>query len=170
MNEETKSLRSWISDLLSGKYINCVYCGHRYGPSESTPVSMADVLREHVEKCPKHPLNILKQAVCDAGEVFEDKEIPAYILAQYDYLVLKSSISAGPTARPEKECPMDFSEALKAMNMGCKVRRMGWGGGKSWVIKKGDNLVLQYAEKSYSDSYFRPRTEDILADDWWLVT
>lgn len=52
-----KKLEGWVSDLQSGMYISCVYCGHRYGPKEDTPVTMADVLKEHIEKCPKHPLS-----------------------------------------------------------------------------------------------------------------
>lgn len=49
-------LHGWLDDLQSGMFINCVYCGHRYGPKEDTPVTMADILREHIEKCPEHPL------------------------------------------------------------------------------------------------------------------
>lgn len=52
-----KELEQWVSDLQSGMYINCVYCGHRYGPDPGTPVAMADVLKVHVEQCPKHPLS-----------------------------------------------------------------------------------------------------------------
>jgi DNA-directed RNA polymerase subunit RPC12/RpoP len=44
------------AELHSGMYINCVYCGHRYGPKEDTPVSMADVLKAHIKVCQKHPL------------------------------------------------------------------------------------------------------------------
>jgi hypothetical protein len=53
---ELEKAEQWINDLHSGMYINCVYCGHRYGPRENTPVSMADVLKKHIEQCPKHPL------------------------------------------------------------------------------------------------------------------
>jgi len=60
MLSEIKRLQDQVNDLQSGMYINCVYCGHRYGPRESTPVSMADVLKEHVEQCPKHPMSALK--------------------------------------------------------------------------------------------------------------
>lgn len=60
---EIAELKAWIDDLQSGMYINCVYCGHRYGPRESTPMSMADVLKEHVEQCPKHPMSELKAEV-----------------------------------------------------------------------------------------------------------
>ncbi len=42
-------------------YVNCVYCGHRYGPAKDTPVSMADVLKKHIENCSKHPMSKLKQ-------------------------------------------------------------------------------------------------------------
>jgi len=53
---ENLRLEAWVNDCQSGMYINCVYCGHRYGPKEDTPVSMRDVLKQHIEKCPKHPL------------------------------------------------------------------------------------------------------------------
>ncbi len=51
----------WVDDLQSGMYINCVYCGHRYGPKDKVPASMAEVLKEHVEQCPDHPMSALKQ-------------------------------------------------------------------------------------------------------------
>jgi hypothetical protein len=57
---ENARLRAWVADLQSGMYVNCVYCGYRYGPKTTTPVSLADVLKEHVEKCPKHPMSALK--------------------------------------------------------------------------------------------------------------
>jgi hypothetical protein len=60
LQTENAELKQWVSDLQSGMYINCVYCGHRFGPAESTPVSMADTLKEHVENCPKHPMSKLK--------------------------------------------------------------------------------------------------------------
>jgi len=60
-----EELEAWVNDLQSGMYINCVYCGHRYGPKESTPFSMADVLKEHIEQCPKHPMSALKQKVSE---------------------------------------------------------------------------------------------------------
>ena len=52
--------KRWIDDLQAGMYINCVYCGHRYGPEDEVPASMADVLKEHVESCPDHPMSKLK--------------------------------------------------------------------------------------------------------------
>jgi hypothetical protein len=53
--------RQWVDDLQSGMFVNCVYCGHRYGPGETTPVSMADALKVHVEQCPEHPMSALRQ-------------------------------------------------------------------------------------------------------------
>jgi len=61
--DEIERLRAWVSDCQSGMYINCVYCGHRYGPREDTPVAMADVLREHCEQCPDHPLSAAKAEI-----------------------------------------------------------------------------------------------------------
>jgi len=61
--DEIESLQNWVADCQSGMYINCVYCGHRYGPQDEVPSSMADVLREHVEQCPKHPLSAVKAEI-----------------------------------------------------------------------------------------------------------
>ena len=74
---ERDEARRWVSDLQSGMYVNCVYCGHRYGPKETTPVSMADALKAHVSTCPKHPMSALLAAlrpyardncICTGGE------------------------------------------------------------------------------------------------------
>jgi hypothetical protein len=51
----------WVDDLQSGMYVNCVYCGHRYGPGETTPVSMANALKLHISTCPKHPMSELRK-------------------------------------------------------------------------------------------------------------
>ena len=59
--DKIKRLEAWIADLQSGMYVNCVYCGHRYGPGETTPVSMAAALKAHVEACPEHPMSALKR-------------------------------------------------------------------------------------------------------------
>lgn len=56
---ENKRLRDWVSDLQAGMYINCVYCGHRYGPDSEVPAAMADVLKEHISICPDHPMSRL---------------------------------------------------------------------------------------------------------------
>ena len=69
LKKENKVLNLWVRDLQAGMYINCVYCGHRYGPREDTPVSMAEVLKKHIEKCPKHPMSKLK-AKCEG--LFKD--------------------------------------------------------------------------------------------------
>lgn len=63
LEEKVFALNNWVNDLHSGMYINCVYCGHRYGPSDEVPSSMADVLKEHIEKCPKHPMSSLKSQI-----------------------------------------------------------------------------------------------------------
>ena len=57
---ENERLRKWVEDIQSGMYVNCVYCGHRYGPGDATPVSMADALKAHVEQCPEHPMKELR--------------------------------------------------------------------------------------------------------------
>lgn len=57
LRAENARLLRWVQDLQSGMYINCVYCGHRYGPKDEVPVSMAEVLKQHVAHCPEHPMS-----------------------------------------------------------------------------------------------------------------
>lgn len=90
---EIARLREWVNDLQSGMYINCVYCGHRYGPREDTPVAMSEVLKEHIRQCPEHPLaksesqmaeirakleSIVCTGGCDAGVVLLSQEGPCH--------------------------------------------------------------------------------------------
>ena len=52
-------LRQWVRDLQSGMYVVCAYCGHRFEPG-SNAASMIDVLKEHIERCPEHPMSALE--------------------------------------------------------------------------------------------------------------
>lgn len=61
LEAENEHLTQWINDLQSGTYVTCVYCGHNYGPDDEVPTSMANVLKEHIENCPKHPMSALKK-------------------------------------------------------------------------------------------------------------
>jgi hypothetical protein len=58
---ELDRLEKWVDDLQSGMYINCVYCGHRYGPDDNTNPPMRKALEEHIATCPKHPLSLCKK-------------------------------------------------------------------------------------------------------------
>ncbi len=60
MKFEIKDLSKWIDDLQSEMYVNCAYCGHRYGPRKDTSENMREVLKKHIESCPKHPMSELK--------------------------------------------------------------------------------------------------------------
>ena len=51
----------WVDVLQAGTTVTCVYCGHQYGPNSTTPTSMADALKQHVEQCPMHPMADLKE-------------------------------------------------------------------------------------------------------------
>lgn len=63
LQAEISRLKNWVNDLQSGMYVNCVYCGHRYGQTDEVSVSMADVLKAHIEQCPDHPMSKLKQEI-----------------------------------------------------------------------------------------------------------
>ncbi len=68
---EISRLRQWVADCQAGMYVNCVYCGHRYGPDHSTPVAMADVLKRHIEQCPEHPLSHAKAEIARLRKALE---------------------------------------------------------------------------------------------------
>lgn len=75
MSQTEDELRQWINDLQTGMYINCVYCGHRYGPREAE-IPQA-TLRRHVAQCPEHPLSMMVRACKAAMDQIargEDKE------------------------------------------------------------------------------------------------
>lgn len=63
LRSELDRHQRWVTDLQSGMYVNCVYCGHRYGPAGSAAdavpranETMAQALTRHVAECPQHPL------------------------------------------------------------------------------------------------------------------
>ena len=60
---EIARLEQWVTDLQAGQTVNCVYCGHRYGPDADTPVALAEILKQHIEQCPKHPLSLARQEI-----------------------------------------------------------------------------------------------------------
>jgi len=68
LKEENERLVKWVDDLQSGMYINCVYCGHRYGPKDKVPCTMANALKQHIEQCPKHPMSALKKSLAAAKQ------------------------------------------------------------------------------------------------------
>lgn len=63
LQEQNEKLEAWIDDLQSGMYINCVYCGYRYGPNTVSHVTMRKALEDHIASCPKHPLSTAKSAL-----------------------------------------------------------------------------------------------------------
>jgi hypothetical protein len=76
----------WIADLQSRGYVNCVYCGHRYGPGETTPVTMAEALKVHIARCPSHPMaqqrEILSDLVKAVTVEVNEKGAGGYLLAR----------------------------------------------------------------------------------------
>lgn len=80
--QELVMMAKWVADLQRGQTVNCVYCGHNYGPVEETPVTMADVLYEHIAKCPKHPLALVRKAMEPVADWYgldhEDGPVPLH--------------------------------------------------------------------------------------------
>lgn len=70
LRKEIERLERWIDDLQSGMWINCVYCGHRYGPGTKTPMRKA--LEAHIAACPKHPLSAAKARIAELEERLDE--------------------------------------------------------------------------------------------------
>ena len=91
-------LTQWVNDLQSGMYVNCVCCGHRYGPAKDTPVSMAGVLKQHIEQCPAHPMSFLKAENAVLKE--ELKKYKAALFVVIQKVVKLQTASLGGTHPP----------------------------------------------------------------------
>ena len=78
LRTQLAAVERWVDDLQSGLFINCVYCGFRYGPRDThveslddpkATASMRDALTAHVQRCSKHPLATVEQRVVTLEKV-----------------------------------------------------------------------------------------------------
>lgn len=44
-------LRQWVEDLQGDCWVNCIYCGWRFGPMKELPFSTREVFTGHLKKC-----------------------------------------------------------------------------------------------------------------------
>jgi hypothetical protein len=116
-------LLSWVRDLQSGMYINCVYCGHRYGPDSEVPASMAEVLKAHIEKCPEHPMSELRTQLTTAeAEIVRLKaELKT---ANRELVVRRAPWDCADCCSPESEC--DDCENYSAFEKGPETDSDGY--------------------------------------------
>ena len=77
ITKEIESLQQWIRDVQGKTFVNCIYCGHRYGAASITPVALADIMKQHVAQCPKHPLSVTKKSLEEAATLLETVSINA---------------------------------------------------------------------------------------------
>ena len=48
---EIERLKQWVEDLQGEAWVNCVYCGFRFGPVEKFPVSTTEIFTKHLRQC-----------------------------------------------------------------------------------------------------------------------
>ena len=77
--------------------------------------------------------------------------------------VLKNVVSVKPM-----EEAMDFSEAVKALKMGNKVRRIGWDTKESLCFRKTHPQL--FSGNEIQQTKWKPTIDDLEATDWWIVT
>lgn len=104
---ELERLQQWVNDLQAGMYINCVYCGHRYGPDDEVPATMAEVLKEHIAVCPKHPLaearaecERLREALVTIRGATRDRG--GFTWERF-FRIADEALAAKPTGEPEQD-------------------------------------------------------------------
>jgi len=86
-------LERWVDDLQSGMYVNCVYCGHRYGPDTETP--MRSTLEAHIALCPKHPLSAMKQRA-EQAEAHNKELIDALKASRAEMIRRSNAVNTKP--------------------------------------------------------------------------
>ena len=96
-----EQLEQWIDDLQSGMYINCVYCGHRYGPNSGPStkkfnITMRKALEEHISSCPKHPLSAAKDEIATLKEQVKELEVTLDLIHDADMRAIKMCQEAHP--------------------------------------------------------------------------
>jgi len=79
--------------------------------------------------------------------------------------VLKDVVSYQPM--PEDK-PMNFTEAVNAMKIGNKVRRLSWNSGASIYIYETPGY--HWIKWNDSTKAWNPSTEDLESENWWIVT
>lgn len=107
---EIERLKAWVADLQSGLYVNCVYCGHRYGPGETTPVAMADALKAHIARCPEHPMSELVKALTAASHALK-----SYACGNASPDLAKSIAEMADAALAKAAFPQRASSHLKCL-------------------------------------------------------
>ena len=128
---QIERLSQWVNDLQSGMYVNCVYCGHRYGPREDTPVAMADVLRDHIEQCPKHPLSAAKAELEQLRRLVDYLDDPQVLLEiPQPHRMRLSQLLHGSDHRYEPFTTRDGSQACRhchgVQSMHAAGERLRW--------------------------------------------
>jgi Zn ribbon nucleic-acid-binding protein len=130
---ERDELRWWVDDLQSGMYVNCVYCGHRYGPGDTTPVTMADALKAHVEQCPKHPMSALRAKLAAAEQERDAlrehaKHTLEALAAARDVLAAEAKAAGWLPQQQAYSCTMTDSERRMAGAVASidNIVREGW--------------------------------------------
>lgn len=95
--------RGWVNDLQSGCFINCVYCGHRYGPDSEVRETMQQVLYDHIEKCPDHPLSAARKKIEDLEK------------SLVEYNAIKASLNALTSRFDSPEQVIGIAQVLATM-------------------------------------------------------
>jgi hypothetical protein len=148
---EIARLTQWTNDLQSGMYVNCVYCGHQYGPTDKVPSTMAQILKTHIESCTKHPMSALK------GERDAALVALAEAKAEIEKLAERCDNLSADAVTEQKEvyARAERAEALAAANARDAERYQLLR--KSWIVceygtKRGIWINLDVAAKALNDS------------------
>ena len=109
----------------------------------------------------------LNKFECTEYQVKSDQELCMECTRTCKNANMCKGFTVSPDPKPESEVKlMDFSEALKLLKMGNKVRRVVWKKGNNIFIDN-DILLTGYAD-TIKHFVWKPDHADLLATDWML--
>ncbi len=136
LEAENRDLQQWVDDTQSGMWINCVYCGHRYGPDDDLGgQTMREALEAHIATCPKHPLSKALAALAARERENAEKDL-ALAIAQNCINKLQSSLGEYETWRREA---FDRAKQAESALTAERERADKW----EWVARQASEFCIE---------------------------
>lgn len=121
LEAERQLLLQWVVDLQAGMFVNCVYCGHRYGPRESGATvpeageTMAEALRRHVESCPEHPMSALRAELRERDESMAAVRGELGVMEHKHKVACEDAVRCGDLAATRLEALRELEASRQAL-------------------------------------------------------
>lgn len=61
LKKDNERLQKWVKKYQPHFFAKCSLCGHPYWPVNDVPDNPTELLKDHIENCPEHPMSALKR-------------------------------------------------------------------------------------------------------------